>query len=283
MAASPRKWALPLLRQSRLWSLLLWLAVCPQIVSAELPRGSVPSFALAGTPNLLQPSPMDISLNPALTCISQLSFEGVASRPYGLSDLDFASGAITYRYHAATFGFSAIQLVGTDYYSEGNLLLVASLAPKHFVRFGVGLEHQQIEFGKGYGKTSTIAISLGALFVPTDRAALAISVDRINRPRFDRQDDRLPLRGQISATYLATASLTVVLSHQLDESYPDRFCLGQQITVVKDLDLLIGLSTEPFEISGGLSLKLRGFNFEYAYRNNVYLGGTHRVGLRYSR
>lgn len=283
MAASPGKQASPLLRQNKTWLLILWVAVYSQIASAELPRGSAASFALGGTPNLFQPSPLDISLNPALSCSARLSFEGIASRFYELSDFDIASGAVAYRHRMVTFGISAVQLIGAEYYSERDFRGVASLAPKHFLRFGVGLEHQQIEFGEGYGKTSAVAISLGALFVPTSRAALAISVDRINRPRFDRQDDHLPLRGHVSATFLATPSLTVVMSNHFDESYPDRFCLGQQITIVKDFDLLLGLTTEPFEISGGFGLKLRGFNFEYAYRNNVYLGGTHCVGLRYSR
>lgn len=285
MAASPGKQASPLLRQNNHWSCQLWiplLVLLTHTAFAELPRGSVTSFALGGTPNLLQPSPMDISLNPALSCYARWSFEGVASRLYELSDFDIASGAAAYRFRSVAFGFSAIQLVGADYYSERNLLGVFSVAPIHFLRFGVGLEHQQIEFGEGYGKTSAIAISLGAIFVPTDRAALAISMDRINRPRFEPRDDRLPLRGHIDATFVATPSLTLLLSHQLDENYPDRFCIGQQIAIVKDFDLLLGLSTEPFEISGGFGLKLRGFNFEYAYRNNVYLGGTHRVGLRYS-
>jgi len=250
---------------------------------AELPRGSVSSFALGSTPNLLQPSPMDISLNPALASCSTYAVEVLASRLQDMSDFDVAAGAATYSYRRWSISLVVNQLIGLDYYAERNLLLAASFSPHRIWRLGVGIEHRRLEFGEGYGAVSTFAASCGLAIRLTERAAIALSGLNVNRPKFDSDEEPLPLAGQISVTYIANSTLTIVLAHQIEERYLDRFCIGQQITIVKNFDLLIGLTTEPFEISGGFSLKLRGFNFEYAYRNNVYLGGTHRVGLRHSR
>ncbi len=251
--------------------------------SAELPRGSISSFALGGTPNLMSPGPLDLAINPALTRCSTYAVEVQASRLHEMSDFDVAAGAAQYNYRNLSLGLAVNQLVGLDYYAERNLLLAASIAPHRIWRLGIGIEHRRIEFGEGYGTVSTVAASCGLAIRLTERAAIALSGLNVNRPKFDSDDEPLPFAGQISATYIATSTLTIEFAHQIEERYPDRFCIGQQITIVKDFDLLLGLTTEPFEISGGFGLKLRGFNFEYAYRNNVYLGGTHRLGLRYSR
>lgn len=286
MAVFHRKWVLQLHRQDRFcWFVpwLVWGVLLPQAAFAELPRGSTSAFALAGTPNLTGPAPLDLSVNPALSFNSSLTLEGIASRLYEMSDFDIAAGAAVFSRGRISFGLAAAQLVGLDYYAERSLLFAVSIAPHRRWRFGFGFEQQRIEFAEGYGNLSMLAISFGTLINPNDRLWLGGSVGNINRPRFDRQDEPLPLYGLFAAAYQATPSVTIILAHHLNERYPGRFSLGQQWAVVEDLDLLFGLETEPLEISGGFSLKLRGFNFEYAYRNNVYLGGTHRVGLRFSR
>ncbi len=285
MDPSRRKRASQLRRRSKFFLLVGFaLAVLTtQNVFAQLPRGSVSSFALGGTQNLMSAGPLDMAVNPALASCSTYAVEVLASRLHEMSDFDVAAGAAAYRYRRWSVGLVVNQLVGLDYYAERNLLLAASIAPHRIWRLGVGIEHRRLEFGEGYGSVSTVAASCGLMVRLNDKAAIALSGLNVNRPKYDSDDDPLPLAGQIAATYIANSTLTIVFAHQIEERYPDRFCIGQQVTIVKDVDLLFGLTTEPFEISGGLSIKLRGFNFEYAYRNNVYLGGTHRVGLRFSR
>ncbi len=285
MVISRRKRALQLLRRSKIFlyvGFILTILFTADAV-AELPRGSISSFALGGTPNLMSAGSLDMAINPALASCSTYAVEVLASRLHEMSDFDVAAGAAQYNYRSLSVGITVNQLVGLDYYAERNLLLAASVSPHRIWRLGVGIESRQIEFGEGYGAVSTVAASCGVMFRFSERTAIALSALNVNRPRFGSDDEPLPLAGQIAATYIANSTLTIVFAHQIEERFPDRFCLGQQITIVNDFDLLLGLSTEPFEISGGLSLKLRGFNFEYAYRNNVYLGGTHRVGLRFSR
>lgn len=287
MDPSRRKRASQLRRQSKFFlfalvGFILVIATSPHVF-AELPRGSVSSFALGGTPNLLRSSPLDMAINPALASCSTYAVEVLASRLHEMSDFDVAAGAATYSYRSWSVGLVVNQLVGLDYYAERNLLLAVSISPRRSLCLGVGIEQGRIEFGEGYGTVSTVAASCGLVVRLNDKAAIAVVGLNVNRPKYDSDDEPLPLTGQIAATYIANSTLTIVFAHQIEERYPDRFCIGQQVTIVKDVDLLIGLTTEPFEISGGISFKLRGFNFEYAYRNNVYLGGTHRVGLRFSR
>ncbi len=257
------------------------MTLMPAIVAAELPRGSVSSFAVGGAPILDNAAPLDIYHNPALACSSTYALEGYGARFFEMSDFDIAAGAAMCRIQVFQLGVAVTQLIGLDYFYERSLLLAASMPLISQCRIGIAVEHLGIEFGEGYGKTSANSLSFGAVSRPMARLRLAASVSNINRPHFDRQDDELPLTAELAASYSAS-QMKVVLCHHLNSNHPDRFSIGQQTSINRNFDLLLGLETEPLEISGGFSLKLRGFSFEYAYCNNVYLGGTHRVGLRYS-
>ena len=61
----------------------------------------------------------------------------------------------------------------------------------------------------------------------------------------------------------------------------DRLSLGQRVNIGQGLALRVGIRTEAVDISGGLSLKIDKFFFDYGYSDNAYLGGTHRIGLRF--
>ncbi|MGB5106277.1 MAG: hypothetical protein WBP29_13000 [Candidatus Zixiibacteriota bacterium] len=252
------------------------------VAHAEIPRGSVSAFSLGGIPNLAAPSALDAYFNPALACSSKYSLETSASRLFEMSDLDIASGAARFNFRRSSLGIAATQLIGANYYSERSFLVAASVSMHPRWRFGVGVEHQRLEFGEGYGSASATSFSLGLTSTPVERVRLAISSSNINRPRFDDQDDRLPLQFEIAGAFQANSSFSVLVAHHLDQRFPDRFSIGEITAISREFDLLLGLKTDPVEISGGFSLKLRGFSLEYGYANNVYLGGTHRVGLRYS-
>lgn len=262
--------------------LLMSLLALAGIANAEIPRGSVVAFALGGIPNLAAPSPLDIGFNPGLSCSSQYALETNAARLFEMSDFDIAAGGAAYRMHRLTLSVAAAQVVGLDYYSERSINVAASVAPLPILRLGIALEQQRLEFSEGYPGASTYCLAVGAVYSPSNRARIAISAANINRPRFDDADDPLPLRLEIAGAFRANPAFCVLVAHHLDERMPDRFSIGEITSFSREFDLILGLKTEPVEISGGFSLKLRGFSLDYAYGNNVYLGGTHRVGLRYS-
>ena len=73
--------------------------------------------------------------------------------------------------------------------------------------------------------------------------------------------------------------MSIYACEDISNQYSERVRIGQRLQLVEQLDLLIGLSTNPTELSGGVIIDFLGFEVEYGYRDNVYLGGTHRVGM----
>jgi hypothetical protein len=285
MAPLPESWGLQLHCQGRLW--LGWLTIgivlaAGQGAFAQLPRTSVTTFALGGAVSLNAPAPLDIYFNPALAGSRRITVEFSAARLFDLSDFDLGAGALAFRWRQVTLGAALTNLIGADYYSERSVLLAASFAPFSRLRLGAGVEQRHTAFGEGYPDASLYSLSLGVVAALRENLSLSAAVWDANRPRFCDSDPKPPLRTEIAASY-STELVSLALAHHLDSRLPDRFSVGQAFNLTGDFALLVGIESEPLELSGGFSLKLRGFNFEYGYRNNVYLGGTHRVGLRYSR
>jgi hypothetical protein len=105
----------------------------------------------------------------------------------------------------------------------------------------------------------------------------------INRPQYQSGSQSLPLIGEISVSYVFSEAFSFLLTQHLEERVRDRFFVGQEVNIAKEFTLHLGLATEPTEISGGFSLGVGSLMFDYGFRDNVYLGGTHRFGLRYIR
>lgn len=285
MAPSPESWGLRLRRLSepRLWVLaIVVILTIGESAFAQLPSTSVTTLALGGALRLDSPALLDCHHNPALVDSNHYRLEFTASRLFEMSDFDIGAGAISYSYRRINITAAMASLLGADYYSERSLLIALSISPVRRFRFGAGLEQRHLDFGEGYAGASLYAFSLGSVLALRDNLHVAAAALDLNRPRYCETDPKSPLRIEFAATYTASL-ISIVLAHHLDSQLPDRFSLGQVYKITGDFELLLGIESEPLELSGGFSFKLRGFNFEYGYRNNVYLGGTHRVGLRYSR
>lgn len=285
MVPLPESWGLQLLRRSKLRFAVLALGIAlsiEQTAFAELPCTSVTSFALGGAIRLSSPPLLDIYLNPALADSNRYGLEFSAARLFEMSDFDIGAGAFAYRFRGISTTAAITDLLGADYYSERSSFFAVSVSPVHGFRVGAGLEQRHLEYGEGYPGASLYSFSLGGVVALRERLHVAAAILDLNGPRYCDADSRLPLRTELAASY-SVSPITVALAHHMNSRLPDRFSMGQAISLTKDFELLFGIESEPLELSGGFSFKLRGFNFEYGYRNNVYLGGTHRVGLRYSR
>lgn len=232
---------------------------------------------------MFENSPLDIFHNPAFSCSTRFSVEMQISRLYQLSEFDVLQLGVAYRTSSLQVTAATAQIRSNDYYDESCSELALRYGFGEKLSIGAGIERQSLNFGEGYRSLNLYSLSVGLTIFPIPRLAMSASFLNINRPRFEDQFDEFPFRCELNLSYQAADAFTFALAHHIDSRMPDRFSIAQIIGVSKELNLLIGLQTEPLEISGGISLKLSAFKFEYAYRNNVYLDGTHSAGLRYTR
>ncbi len=249
----------------------------------EYPVGSVRQFAMSGCVNLFQSSSLDAYANPAFQPGFKASADLSWSRLYNMPDFELASGAGSWGYRALGVTAGVTQLGGADYYSEHSYLLAGSLALHHGLRAGVSINYMRIAYGGGYRSLTSTAFNLGTRWEVGSKVAIGLAVRNVNRPRYGSATNRLPLIGEGGISYIFSEKFSCHVLQRFEEHVRGRFALGQEIDLHRRLALRFGIATEPTEISGGFSIGVGRLTIDYGFRDNVYLGGTHRFGLRYAR
>jgi hypothetical protein len=162
-------------------------------------------------------------------------------------------------------------------------LLAASVGLPYCLRVGASANYLRVEYTGGYNSLGMTALNLGVGWHKYEAVAVGAVARNVNRPHYKSSSQSLPLVGEISVSYVFSDAFSFFLTQHLEEKVRDRFFIGQEVNVAKEFSLHFGLATEPTEISGGFSLGVGSLMFDYGFRDNVYLGGTHRFGLRYTR
>ena len=247
----------------------------------EYPSGSVPSFAKAGCVNLHKPSSLDLYINPALRISGKIGVDLSLSRLYNMSDFQLVSGAASIDRKTFSLTVGSTQLTGSDYYWERSYLLAASVGLPYRLRIGASANYLRVEYAGAYCSLGLTALNLGVAWYAHEAVVVSAVARNVNRPHYKSSSQSLPLISEISVSYAFSDAFSFFLTQHFEENVRDRFFVGQEVNIAKELSLHLGLATEPTEISGGFSLGVGGLIFDYGFRDNVYLGGTHRFGLRY--
>ncbi|TFH64007.1 MAG: hypothetical protein E4G91_07155 [Candidatus Zixiibacteriota bacterium] len=263
--------------------LVLMIGTEPASGAFEYPSGSVKSFAKAGCVNLHKPSPLDLYIDPALRILGKIGVDLSLSRLYNMSDFQLVSGAASLDRKTFSLTVGSTQLTGSDYYWERSYLLAASVGLPYRLRVGASANYLRVEYAGGYSSLGLTALNLGVAWHAHETVALGVVARNVNRPQYTSGSQSLPLTSEISVSYIFSDAFSFFLTQHLEEKVRDRFFVGQEVNVSKEFSLNLGLATEPTEISGGFSLGVGSLIFDYGFRDNVYLGGTHRFGLRYTR
>lgn len=263
--------------------LLLVASVVSSSAAAQQRDGSLRSQALAGAVDLMCFSPLDVQRNPALRGERRWAVAVDWTRLYGMGDFELATGGGSYGNGSWSLSFVVQQLAGGDYFWERSYLAALSRRIAKELAVGVGLNYLDLQFGEGYRRLDATAVSAGIRYQVRSGRVVAFAWRNLNRPRYDNGLDPIGREADLSVTWQLSPLIAVCLNQRLIERLPDRFSAGQVFRLAPELSLQMGIVTAPTDFAGGISLKLAGIEFEYAYRNSLYLGGTHFVGVLYGR
>ncbi len=248
----------------------------------EYERGSVTSYALGGVVATDEALALDLLQNPAVFIDGHVAVEGWVSRLYNLDDFDLGAGAALINYRLFTAGVAAVQLTGSDFYWEKEVSGLLAVSPWTHFRIGLRADRRTVEYALGYGRFGLTSFSAGAWWKLSPSLSLSGAIADFNRPRFSKNAEPVPITGNFSIACQLTPAVHVYATQDIAADYADRFRIGQKLAITRQVKLLIGLGTSPTELSGGVIFDFLGFTVEYGYRDNVYLGGTHRVGMSWS-
>lgn len=236
---------------------------------------------MSGAVDLLDVSALDLYAHPAIGLETRWQLDLSATRLYDMPDFTLGSAAAVARFGKAGLGLTTTQLTGSDFYWERSYTGVLSWQLFQHCRIGLAGSYQLLQFDGGYDELSFITLSLGTAIILDNNAQIAVSIHNINKPAYFSGGQSLPHKAELSGAYRFSDLLSFFSTYHIEEAMPDRFSVAQKATLNGQCALRLGLQTNPLDVSGGISVRVGKFCFDYAYGDNIYLGGTHRIGLRY--
>jgi hypothetical protein len=237
---------------------------------------------MSGAVDLLEMSALDLYAHPAIHPAGYWQLDLSVTQLHNLSDFTLGSGAIVMGIRKLSVGLATTQMTGSEFYWERSYTGMLSWRMLPSCRIGLTGSYQLLQFDGGYDELGLITFSVGAVVSASDNAQIAASLHNLNHPSYFSEGQSLPYKTDFSSAYQFNNLLSFYSTYHLEEKMPDRLSVAQKAVLSDQFVLRLGLQTNPLDVSGGISVKVGKFCFDYAYSDNIYLGGTHRIGLRYS-
>lgn len=150
---------------------------------------------------------------------------------------------------------------------------------------GYCLNAYMLEFGAtqtmDLGSETTFGLDIGILGVLRERTRLGLFLRNVNEPSVGKyRSEPIPQWLTAAVSYQPYYGVLTELDIRTMRGEDVEFLVGMQFAVMEMLDLRVGFQTEPNTLTGGFTVKVRGFEVDYAYSSHSALPGTHHVALR---
>jgi hypothetical protein len=208
--------------------------------------------------------------NPALT------FEGAeiaARRAFGLDELTIRSLGVGKTYHGCTFSVSG-SLLGEDLYRESSICI--GLAHSYSERLKLGTRFKLLWLSvRGFASELSPEIDLGVQAVPLPQFTAGASVNNLLGSMKDSA-------GPTSSIGLSLGALrSKVVASATQNRGGTRTGLGGMVEVGSRMEILVGISSHPNQLSAGLEVSLATLIVAIAVEWHSELGLSESIGIRF--
>ncbi len=235
---------------------------------------------MAGTILLSRPSAYGL-LNCPTNSLQPKGFviESVASRKYGLADLDQVAILAAYRFKKMTWAFGFSQMGTPDYYTEKNIRAVLSYHQNSITAMLI-TSGRLIEIGDKYGKLRAASVGLGVSYY-IDNHYFGLTIDDINKPKIAKNVDGENIKLNLYAEIDGGERHSVTGRLVLEKYEKPHLSLGQFINLTEKNGLFWGLSLNPLKYGGGFEIEHKRFSIVYGVSHHPVLGFSHNISLSY--
>lgn len=170
---------------------------------------------------------------------------------------------------------------GTGAYS----LQEIGLGYSHQIGFmSVGLKANYLQQSiEGVGSQGAFVLEAGGKAQLLPGLHFAAHAYNLSQSRISRHSEEyIPLILKAGLAYLPLDNIQLLLQTLKELDHPSRFSAGLEYGIIETLHLRTGFMTRPAEATFGLGFSPRNFIFDYAFRHQNTIGGSHHISIGYS-
>lgn len=223
--------------------------------------------------------------NPAgIAGIEKTTVGAYVERRFNLKELTYGNAGVILPFldnkHTAGIAFGS---AGFDAYRENNISLAYATTLLERVSLGVNLKYTSVTI-LNYGQANNLIVDLGLNTRITDDLSVGFSATNVNRAELISLAGREDIPSVITAgvAYQPSENVFLVADVQKDVDHPVSFRGGIEYLFAENFFARLGVSTQPLAWSGGIGLKLKGFQCDFAFGYVDPLGYSPHVSMTYA-
>lgn len=210
--------------------------------------------------------------------LGQVSYREIsafyAPSPYGISDISTASLTYAEPLKFGTLGLG-FKTYGSSLYRETNGILSFGKSYMGKFFYGANINYYNLSI-QGYGSASTFGVDLGAMAYITQYLRWGFFGKNITGTKIGAAAEKLAQVYKTGFNFHPVTDLNLSLEAEKDVRYPLSIKGGFEYSVLDNIDLRAGISTEPSIFTAGFGLNYNLFQLDYAIYNHSDLGITHQ-------
>lgn len=263
---------------------LLGLVPAKRTSAQDYEFGSAMLQSVGEVSALIPASPGLMSIHPALSGLAdtRTALELSYRQPFGLSELEDLTLAAAHQLGRWRAGGTITRSGEAGLYQEYRLTGAIAMAPLRRLAVGASLMYTSAEFGDNLSRYAGAFGTLSVAARPWPSLHLAAALHSITLDRVYENDPSDPVV-ELSAAWTAGEEVALGALWRRTREGDHRFGLGQVLSLSDNVEFLAGLRFDPVRYALGGRFRYRGGALVYTYEGHPELGGTHAIGLAWSR
>lgn len=199
-----------------------------------------------------------------------------------VKELGLKNAAVAIPVKVGAFGLS-ITNFGYSAYSENKYSLSYAQAFGKKFSMGVAMDYMTTKIAEGYGSKGVFVAEIGLMAKPLKNLTIGGHLFNPAHVKLaDYNNERVPTIIRLGLNYAFSKKVTVALENEKDISKKSIFKVGLEYSVVKELYLRAGISTNPNLTSFGFGINLKHFKVDVSANYHQVLGVSPQFSLLYS-
>lgn len=161
----------------------------------------------------------------------------------------------------------------------------ASLAKNFGDKFSIGLRtnYHQLKI-QNYGSTTGLSIDAGIAYHLDDQLTFGVNINNPSKQNYPNSTVFIAIPSLISFGVAYQSSNKVLIATTISKNFNEKYDVGLGIDykLLEFLSLRGGLTMKPFKQYGGIGIKHKKLNLDFAMERDPYIGYSSQIGIAYA-
>jgi hypothetical protein len=199
-----------------------------------------------------------------------------------LRELSYKTAGLSWINKLGGFGIS-VSHFGNALYGEWKTGLVYSRKFGRRISAGAGFSYTRISIGEGYGARGFVSCSAGLMYRPAKDWMIGMVVlNPVPVHITGYPSDILPVIFRAGLSFQPGKNILLTAEAEKDLEHPLVIRAGTEISLVKSISLRLGITSDPFMMTGGIGLEFGRLQAYIASGYHMLLGFTPSLSVSYA-